>query len=153
MLYVSFLIDVRLYFVLHFFFLMIRRPPRSTRTDTLSPYTTLFRSLSQRPRLALLRRRDRPARERQARQVHRLGALRPLRRRHFRHRHRQILAATGLDALMDHRPLNPDADTPENLVVLGNGMAGCRAVDELRPPDPPRYRLTTIGTEPRTKLK
>src|SRR3546814_6614498 len=29
-----------------FFFLMIRRPPRSTRTDTLFPYTTLFRSLS-----------------------------------------------------------------------------------------------------------
>src|SRR3546814_16485546 len=32
-----------------FFFLMIRRPPRSTRTDTLFPYTTLFRS----PALAL----------------------------------------------------------------------------------------------------
>src|SRR3546814_1533027 len=28
-----------------FFFLMIRRPPRSTRTDTLFHYTTLFRSL------------------------------------------------------------------------------------------------------------
>src|SRR3546814_3843497 len=27
-----------------FFFLRIRRPPRSTRTDTLLPYTTLFRS-------------------------------------------------------------------------------------------------------------
>src|SRR3546814_18944617 len=26
---------------------MIRRPPRSTRTDTLFPYTTLFRSVSQ----------------------------------------------------------------------------------------------------------
>src|SRR3546814_11545873 len=26
------------------FFLMIRRPPRSTRTDALFPYTTLFRS-------------------------------------------------------------------------------------------------------------
>src|SRR3546814_15498138 len=30
--------------VLFFFVLMIRRPPRSTRTDTLFPYTTLFRS-------------------------------------------------------------------------------------------------------------
>src|SRR3546814_3377396 len=30
--------------MLCFFFLMIRRPPRSTRTDTLFPYTTLFRS-------------------------------------------------------------------------------------------------------------
>src|SRR3546814_14312177 len=29
---------------------MIRRPPRSTRTDTLFPYTTLFRSASLRPR-------------------------------------------------------------------------------------------------------
>src|SRR3546814_1086937 len=32
-----------IYFV--FFFLMIRRPPRSTRTYTLFPYTTLFRSI------------------------------------------------------------------------------------------------------------
>src|SRR3546814_19804705 len=31
-------------FVFLIFFLMIRRPPRSTRTDTLFPYTTLFRS-------------------------------------------------------------------------------------------------------------
>src|SRR3546814_15279994 len=30
----------------YIFFLMIRRPPRSTRTDTLFPYTTLFRSPS-----------------------------------------------------------------------------------------------------------
>src|SRR3546814_17149065 len=40
-----------------FFFLMIRRPPRSTRTDTLFPYTTLFRS---RPVVAA-RPSDRPA--------------------------------------------------------------------------------------------
>src|SRR3546814_19442422 len=32
------------HYLLFFFFLMIRRPPRSTRTDTLFPYTTLFRS-------------------------------------------------------------------------------------------------------------
>src|SRR3546814_3524226 len=38
-LYVSFVVHSLL-----FFFLMIRRPPRSTRTDTLFPYTTLFRS-------------------------------------------------------------------------------------------------------------
>src|SRR3546814_1592215 len=31
-------------FIIVFFFLMVRRPPRSTRTDTLFPYTTLFRS-------------------------------------------------------------------------------------------------------------
>src|SRR3546814_2427576 len=34
------------YIGLWVFFLMIRRPPRSTRTDTLFPYTTLFRSAS-----------------------------------------------------------------------------------------------------------
>src|SRR3546814_19502244 len=42
--------SVVMYFL--FFFLMIRLPPRSTRTDTLFPYTTLFRSLM-RPRLQL----------------------------------------------------------------------------------------------------
>src|SRR3546814_18374683 len=39
----SLYICVFIVFIL-FFFLMIRRPPRSTRTDTLFPYTTLFRS-------------------------------------------------------------------------------------------------------------
>src|SRR3546814_14608476 len=34
-------------YMVFFFFLMIRRPPRSTRTDTLFPYTTLFRSRGQ----------------------------------------------------------------------------------------------------------
>src|SRR3546814_7662702 len=39
---------------------MIRRPPRSTRTDTLLPYPTLFRSFSGRRRLRrLLLRRER----------------------------------------------------------------------------------------------
>src|SRR3546814_14883856 len=32
------------------FFLMIRRPPRATRTTTLFPYTTLFRSFPERSR-------------------------------------------------------------------------------------------------------
>src|SRR3546814_10111483 len=36
---------------------MVRRPPRSTRTDTLLPYTTLFRS----PRVLSPRARDRRA--------------------------------------------------------------------------------------------
>src|SRR3546814_6358702 len=34
---------------------MIRRPPRSTRTDTLFPYTTLFRSAKVADRVAVLR--------------------------------------------------------------------------------------------------
>src|SRR3546814_8919731 len=40
----SFVLEFGL-FLCFCFFLMIRRPPRSTRTDTLFPYTTLFRSL------------------------------------------------------------------------------------------------------------
>src|SRR3546814_10088880 len=52
-----------------FFFLMIRRPPRSTRTDTLFPYTTLFRSLRGRlrwrkPCPAPQRQQPRPSRPR-----------------------------------------------------------------------------------------
>src|SRR3546814_11563026 len=37
-----------------FFFLMIRRPPRSTRTDTLFPYTTLFRSCAGAKRILIV---------------------------------------------------------------------------------------------------
>src|SRR3546814_9886870 len=39
------IVILSLHIFLLFFFLMIRRPPRSTRTDTLFPYTTLFRSV------------------------------------------------------------------------------------------------------------
>src|SRR3546814_14601048 len=42
--------DVYCPFLFLFFFLMLRLPPRSTRTDTLFPYTTLFRSGSLYPR-------------------------------------------------------------------------------------------------------
>src|SRR3546814_6193557 len=43
---------------------MLQRPPRSTRTDTLFPYTTLFRSRPRQPDaiLAIQRARLRPAR-------------------------------------------------------------------------------------------
>src|SRR3546814_17932056 len=41
------LVPVDIVFI--FFFLMIRRPPKSTRTDTLVPYSTLFRSQRQAP--------------------------------------------------------------------------------------------------------
>src|SRR3546814_3952876 len=56
---------------------MIRRPPRSTRTYTLLPYTTLFRSNSQKPdekqqkeaRLTALQKQPHPRRPRQGRQT------------------------------------------------------------------------------------
>src|SRR3546814_5379136 len=41
-----------------FFFVMIRRPPRLTRTDTLFPYTTLFRSPHPAPALGPHVRRE-----------------------------------------------------------------------------------------------
>jgi len=37
----------------------------------------------------------------------------------------------------------------EKLVVIGNGMAGCRAVEEILARDAGRYRITIIGAEPR----
>src|SRR3546814_17224356 len=43
---------------LYVFFLMIRRPPRSTRTDTLFPYTTLFRSIQEKAIPYVLMGRD-----------------------------------------------------------------------------------------------
>src|SRR3546814_9946342 len=76
-----------------FFFLMIRRPPRSTLTDTPFPYTTLFRSLrTLRLRVPLFRGRGRlprgarpprarPARRRPAAAARRRGrAVRQKRR-------------------------------------------------------------------------
>lgn len=38
---------------------------------------------------------------------------------------------------------------PPHLVVIGNGMAGCRAVEEILARDPGRYRITIFGAEPR----
>ncbi len=37
----------------------------------------------------------------------------------------------------------------ERLVVIGNGMAGCRALEEIIKRDPDRYAITIFGTEPR----
>src|SRR3546814_19480005 len=56
------------------FFMMIRRPPRSTRTHTLFPYTTLFRSAAARPHGGKLRCRLRAGRARRDPVRHRLSA-------------------------------------------------------------------------------
>src|SRR3546814_1938253 len=58
--FVRLMIYTHLIVLVLFFFLMIRRPPSSTRTDTLFPYTTLFRSPVQRyPRQASRAQGDR----------------------------------------------------------------------------------------------
>jgi nitrite reductase (NADH) large subunit len=36
-----------------------------------------------------------------------------------------------------------------HLIVIGNGMAGCRAVEEILARDPDKYRITIFGAEPR----
>src|SRR3546814_16217193 len=70
-------IDHRLIYV--FFFLMIRRPPRSTRTDTLFPYTTLFRSIMA-LRVALMTRGSLAFRKNMAAVVPGLNDFLPMRR-------------------------------------------------------------------------
>src|SRR3546814_12393671 len=65
---------ILIYYSIFIFFLMIRRPPRSTRTDTLFPYTTLFRSA----RAETVRPRDRrlrPDAGQDRRHVHRAAVL------------------------------------------------------------------------------
>ncbi len=49
---------------------------------------------------------------------------------------------------MKHETIIPGGDPREHLVVIGNGMAGCRAVEELLTRDPARYRVTIFGAEP-----
>src|SRR3546814_1295584 len=72
------------------FFLMLRRPPRSTRTDTLFPYTTLFRSPDFQVTLALARDN--------AIKVEAIAAVRDPRRRHTAD-HRQDLRSAQPTAL------------------------------------------------------
>ncbi|MEJ7925412.1 nitrite reductase large subunit NirB [Sphingobium sp. AN641] len=44
--------------------------------------------------------------------------------------------------------MSPSINTREHLVVIGNGMAGCRAVEEILTRDPHRYKITIFGAEP-----
>src|SRR3546814_14603639 len=73
-----------------FFFLMIRRPPRSTRTDTLFPYTTLFRSENH-PRATARGRDRRTGGPRRRTYLRRGGGIaRPRRRPHRRRAGRPV---------------------------------------------------------------
>src|SRR3546814_15832005 len=100
-----------LYYLCFFFFLMIRRPPRSTRTDTLFPYTTLFRSDDDGGDRAAERDRDRPRHrpgradlEREAR--HAPAHAEP--REQCREIHRRRRPRHGLGAPERRRQLDPD---------------------------------------------
>ncbi|WP_294319064.1 nitrite reductase large subunit NirB [uncultured Sphingomonas sp.] len=50
---------------------------------------------------------------------------------------------------MQYEPISAaQGDTREHLIVIGNGMAGCRAVEELLARNADRYRVTIFGAEP-----
>src|SRR3546814_16131984 len=102
---------------------MIRRPPRSTRTDTLFPYTTLFRSKSERARP---RRRPRNRRRRSPDQPRWRDGRPP--RRIDRPMDKLFTAlcllfiASEMRILWTHRYVNPirkhDAGTRRQLVIV-----------------------------------
>src|SRR3546814_8469837 len=66
---------------------MLRRPPRSTRTDTLFPYTTLFRSNLRTEAC------DRPARFGYLTRIHPILAYRPAQQRYLASRTRRTTAS------------------------------------------------------------
>src|SRR3546814_10296919 len=97
-------------FYLSFFFLRIRRPPRSTRTDTPFPYTTLFRSLgagAARPRPLRLPRRLHPAHGPAARGRHHLA-----RGAHLRHLRGPAATTVALPRRLPRQPLLLGAHQP-----------------------------------------
>jgi nitrite reductase (NADH) large subunit len=54
----------------------------------------------------------------------------------------------GHSAIAEEGSPDPSAAVRRHLVVIGNGMAGCRAIEELIERDPTRYRVTIFGAEP-----
>ena len=50
--------------------------------------------------------------------------------------------------IMDDKQDNASRQARERLVVIGNGMAGCRAVEEILSRDASRYAITIFGAEP-----
>lgn len=54
-----------------------------------------------------------------------------------------------MNAPMDIKTPTQDVPVRERLVVVGNGMAGCRAVEEILARDPDRFDITIFGAEPR----
>src|SRR3546814_7695297 len=78
---------------------MIRRPPRSTRTDTLFPYTTLFRSVE--PDRGEIHRDERDAGEHDDHDRHPHPVLDAHRRQHALVAFVRTFAA-GLEPLLDH---------------------------------------------------
>src|SRR3546814_7726161 len=118
---------------------MIRRPPRSTRTDTLLPYTTLFRSTGGWPfpkRFSLPRSsRVRGRRPRVSRDPG----------------DRAAIVSRGLRAFFKHERRFPDRaclDTPPSAALGMNGVGGESGVCPLVP----RYSALHAALAPRYKI-
>jgi len=54
-----------------------------------------------------------------------------------------------VNAPMNFSDKQPQGNLRERLVVIGNGMAGCRAIEEILARDPARFTITIFGAEPR----
>src|SRR3546814_4528101 len=105
---------------------MLRRPPRSTRTDTLFPYTTLFRSV-------------------EVRRIARPGTREPPRREYFLRGTAQSVMAAAPQAARRPRIVNPvngsvyaiDPDIPADrqrlAVTVSGAVAGHRLILDKRP--------------------
>src|SRR3546814_5415629 len=96
---------------------MIRRPPRSTRTDTLFPYTTLFRS----------RHRVRPGRNHRRRRHHPLGLLPRSRRQP--HRGGELRVAAMLEPRSRPLFLAPSSTSCSGLTRASRATAQTVALD------------------------
>src|SRR3546814_14337203 len=103
---------------------MIRRPPRSTRTDTLFPYTTLFRSHRRRRRQRLASAARAYRRCRRTRLGLRLAGRHPDARKHVRHARGEGTTLVGgvvFGLRPDHRA---DADGVVSPVAIHRTEAG-----------------------------
>src|SRR3546814_1420063 len=105
---------------------MIRLPPRSKRTDTLFPYTTLFRSLDAVPVVLLVRCHL-------ARSEHRAH------RQYGRRRDRFVqVFATNADGIADERPIARDSRSEEHTSELQSLMRISYAVFCLKTKTAPK---------------
>src|SRR3546814_5063314 len=123
-------------------FLMIRRPPRSTRTDTLLTYTTLFRSAG----------RYRAARAGASRYLAALPLSRDADRRTGRARRRTARARDGGGKDRPARPGRPLLRDPgrrsvEHTSELQSLMRTSYAVFCLKQQQQHTYQLTTLVTK------
>src|SRR3546814_11953133 len=120
---------------------MIRRPPRSTRTDTLFPYTTLFRSRQVSCKVVECIDIDRIAQRRQRQHV-------AMDQRAVRNIDANVF---GTDSLFGAPPLKKDREIPVEIVEEGNGLQLGKLRSTLGP-GACRGRLGVDGAPPGARM-